>query len=290
MAALASALLALIAFTPHYRVVGHHGMATDGRYTVLWSGRPVEVGTLIDEQTGRRTRVRLPTDCRAGRRVAPVLGDSWMLADCRRGRVDLYSPADGGWQAVTVATACRNFGSSAGGCIPVAVGTDWIEYDKQSYRLGDQFMFQNIATGAVSGDPTGTTTLPDLDSPVLAQRVCAPLRVPRHGKLTFDGPFAVASGATGTFIERCGSRLRLPVPFFNVATAPGSIVWLPSPTSAVRGVFLPSLRRFTVAPPPGHAYVVDVELSVRRLYVTVAAGGGGADVWSAPAPRLRRSR
>jgi hypothetical protein len=138
----------------------------------------------------------LPADCRGGGRVAPVLGNSWLLADCGHGRVDLYSPAGGSWQAVTVVAACRNFKSSAGGCIPLAVGSDWIEFDKQSYRRGDRFIFQNINTGVVERDPTNATTLPDLDSPVLAQRVCTPLRVPRHGRLSFDGRFPVAEGAT----------------------------------------------------------------------------------------------
>jgi hypothetical protein len=295
MAALASAVLLALAgtaasFAPHYRLVGHHGIATDGRYTVLWSGGPGEVGTFVDEQTGRRWRVRLPAGCRKGGPVSPILGDSWLLADCGRGRVDLYSPAGRQWQAVTVAPACRNYKSKAGGCIPIAVGTDWIEYDKQSIRLGDRFIFQNITTGAVRGDPSNARTLADLDSPSLAQRVCAPLRVPRHGQLTFDGRFAVAQGATGTFIEKCGTHLRIPVPTEDVAAAPGSIVWLPSATGNPGGIFLPSLKRFTIARPPGHSFIVDVEVSVRHVYVTVATGNGGADVWSAPAPASKRSR
>ncbi len=289
MAALASVLLlALTGFAPHYRIVGHHGMATDGLYTVLWGRRAGEVGTFVDERTGRHVRVLLPPGCRSGGRISPILGNTWLLADCSRGRVDLYSPAGHRWRRVTVAAACRNYRSSAGGCIPLAVGTDWIEYDKQSVRLGDRFIFQNIASGAVVGDPTNATTLPDLDSPVLAQPVCAPLRVPPHGKLTFDGRYAVAEGSSGTFIEKCGTHLRVAVPSDNVATAPGSLVWLTTPTRPMRGVFLPSLRRFTIAPPPGHSYLVDVELSVRHIYVTVATGGGGADVWSAPAPAPKR--
>jgi hypothetical protein len=301
MAALASALLLALtgaatshlprlAFAPRYRIVGHHGMATDGRYTVLWSLRRGEVGTFIDEQTGRRRRVTLPAGCRSGGRISPILGDTWLLADCGPGRVDLYSPAGDQWHAVTVAPACRNFRSPAGGCIPLAIGTDWIEYDKESYRLGDRFIFQNIATGAVLGDPTSATTLADLDSPVLAQRVCAPLRVPRHGTLTFDGRFAIAEGATGTFIEKCASHLRIPVSSDYVAAAPRSLVWLTSPTQPVSGVFLPTLRRFTVAPPPGHHYLVDAEVSVRHIYVTVAGTGATVDVWSARAPASTSTR
>ncbi|HJS95100.1 MAG TPA: hypothetical protein VJ741_12620 [Solirubrobacteraceae bacterium] len=289
MAALASALmLALhgLAFAPHYRLVGHHGMVTNGRYTVLWSGRRIEVGTLIDEQTGRRIRVILPGGCRSGGTFSPVLGSSWLLAECGHRRVDLYSLSSDEWRGMTLPGTCRNEESRAGGCVPLAVGTDWIEYDKErSARLGDRFIFQKLDTGALRGNPTGPRTLPDLDSPVLAQPVCAPLRVPRHGTLTFDGRYAVAAGATGTFIERCGSRLHLPVPFLTVATGPGAIVWLPSPTSAVSGVFLPSLRRFKIAPPPGDAYAVDVEVSLRHIYITMAPRASGIDVWSAPAPR-----
>ncbi|MGN6870147.1 MAG: hypothetical protein ACTHMY_17295 [Solirubrobacteraceae bacterium] len=241
MATIAAALLlALTSFSPHYRLVGHHGVATDGRYTVLWSVR----------------------------------------------RGELYLPASDEWRAITVAAACRRV------CVPLAVGTDWIEYDKRSRRRGDRFIFQNIATGALLGDPTNATTVADLDSPVLAQPVCPPLRVPRHGTLTLNGRFAVAAGATGTFIEKCGTHLRVPVSSENVAAAPGSFVWLTSATRPMSGVLLPSLKRFTVAAPTVHVYLVDVELSSRHIYVTVSTGGGGADVWSAPAPgpAIRRSR
>jgi hypothetical protein len=58
----------------------------------------------------------------------------------------------------------------------------------------------------------------------------------------------------------------------------------------VSGVFLPSLRRFTIAPPPGHSYLVDVELSARHIYVTATGSGATVDVWSAPAPAAKRSR
>src|SRR5581483_5303078 len=283
MATLASALLLALtgaagSFAPRYRLVGHHGMVTDGRYAVLWSGRRVEVGTLIDEQTGRRIRVTLPGGCRSGGQFSPVLGDSWLLAECGHRRVDLYSLSSDEWRPMTLPRTCRSEESRVGGCVPLAVGTDWIEYDKEhSIRLGDRFIFQSLDTGVVRRDPTGPRTLPDLDSPVLAQPVCAPLRVPRHVTLIFDGRFAVASGATGTFIEKCGTRLRLPVPSLDASAAPEAIVWLTSPTHDPGGVFLPSLRRFSIARPPGHSYLVDVELSIRHIYVTVTGSGATVD-------------
>src|SRR5690349_1456116 len=105
MAALASAVLLALTGTaasgrhlaPHYRLVGHHAMVTNGLYTLLWSGRPVELGTLIDEQTGRRVRVVLPKGCRSGGHFSPVLGDSWLMADCGHRRVDLYSLSGDAW-------------------------------------------------------------------------------------------------------------------------------------------------------------------------------------------------
>lgn len=270
-------------FHPHYRVVGHDGEATDGAYTILWSKGPGELGTLIDERTGRHTRLILPAGCADGPSM-PVLGDSWLLVDCAADHVDLYSPAAGAWRAVAVATACRNFTSSAGGCIPTAVGTDWIEFDEQSYRLGDRFVFQNIVSGALRKDPANRGTVANLDSPGLAERVCAPLSVPREGTLTFDRSFAVADGPSGTFLERCGTRLHLGLDSPDIDIAPGAIVWLASPRRPVSGVLLPSLRRFTVALPPGHYDVIAVDLSLRRIYIDAMARSGAYNVWSAPTP------
>jgi hypothetical protein len=272
---------------PHYRIVAHDGQATDGPYTVLWTKRRGELGTMINEQTGRRAQVILPAGC-ANAPSMPVLGGSWLLADCSRGRVDLFSPAAGQWRAVTVAPACRNFRSTAGGCVPIDVGTDWIEYDKQSDRLGDRFIFQNIASGAVRRDPRNQRTVANLDSAALARHVCAPLRVPRHGTLTFDGHFAVADGPLGTFLECCGTPLHRRLPSNDIALAPGALIAIGKPTDALSGIFLPSLRRFSIVPPPGRPDMIGVDLSLRHIYVDALARSGTYNVWSAPAPRRSR--
>jgi hypothetical protein len=270
-------------FHPRYRVVGHDGQATDGLYTILWSRQAGVIGTIVDERTGARTLLTLPAGCANGP-SQPTLGDSWLLVDCARGQVDLYSPAAAQWRSVAVAPACANFRSSAGGCIPIHVGTDWIEYDQQSNRFGDRFVFQNIASGALRKDPSNRRTIVNLDSPTLAEPVCGPLRVPREGTLEFAGRFAVADGPSGTFLERCGTRLHLSLPPDFIALTPHAIVTIGRPTRALGGILLPSLRRFTVALPPGRPDVIAVDLSRTRIYVDAMARSGAYNVWSAPTP------
>ncbi len=268
-------------FDPRWRVISHGGVSTNGRYTLVAATRPKAAGTLIDEDTGRRTVVLLPRGCGRPIDSTPMLGDSWLLADCARGRLGLYSLAGHRWRSVAIALSCRHF---RGSCQPYAVGTDWIEYDEFNVHSGDRFAFQSIATGALRRIPTDAKTLPDLDSPALARRICNPLRVPSEGTVVFDGRFAIVTAPEGTFLERCGTRLHLVLSAWpEVATAPGVILGLPSPMRALRGIFLPSLRSFTVAPPRG-ADMADLELSARHMYIVGQARNGTTDVWSAAAP------
>lgn len=272
-------------FAPRWRVVSHGGVASDGSYTVLWSSRPGVVGTLIDERSGRRIRVLLRRGCRTPVGSILFLGDSWLLAGCSNTRLDLYSLVGRRWRSVRIASSCQRFNDPAGNCTPSAVGTDWIKYDQESYHVGDRFVFQNIASGAVRRDPTNAKTLPDLDSPVLARRICDPLRVPPRGTLALDGRFAVANGPSGIFLEQCGTKLhRLLSAVVDTANAPGSIMWLSGPNGRPHGIFLPSLQRFTVAPPPGAADLVDVELGIRHMYIVGLSRNDTNDVWSAAAP------
>jgi hypothetical protein len=276
-------------FDPRWLVISHNGEATDGPYTLLTSTSPREAGTVIDERTGRRIRVLLPPDCRTPVESNMFLGDSWLLADCSHTRLALYSLAGRHWRSVTIASSCQHFNGGPGGsCLPLAVGTNWISYDEANYHLGDRFIFQNIATGAVRRDPGNARTLADLDSPVLARRICDPLRVPSYGTLAFDGRYAVATDPQGIFLEHCGTRLHLLLSYGPwVAMAPGAIVWLPAPNRALRGIFLPSLRRFSVAPPRGAADMVNVDLSDRHIYIIGTTRNNTNDVWSAAAPVLQ---
>jgi hypothetical protein len=68
--------------------------------------------------------------------------------------------------------------------------------------------------------------------------------------------------------------------------APDSIMWLPAPNRPLRGIFLPSLRRVTVAAPRAAAIMVGAVRSIRRVYVIGATRNNTNDVWSAVAPVL----
>ncbi len=136
------------------------------------------------------------------------------------------------------------------------MGTNWIKYDEAAVHLGDRWLFQNIVTGAVRNDPTNAHTLPDLDSPLLTESVCAPLRVPSapsQNTLELEGRFAVLSTTSGVFLEHCATHLHeLLTDAAPWATAaPWAIMWVPRPTRPLDGIFLPSRRRFTVSRPPG---------------------------------------
>ena len=275
---------------PHYRVVGHDGEATNGAQTILWHGGPTVVGTLIDERNGRRTPVRLPRYCRHPVGSQQQLGDSWLLADCARTRLGLYSLRRHRWRSIAIHGPCRRSDAPPGDCVPVAVGTHWIEYDQSSEHLGDRSFFQNITSGAIRDDPGTARTLADLDAPTLARRVCAPLRVPSDGTLQFEGRFALAIDSQGNAsLGACATRLHVPAgaAALGVAIGPDAVIYDTAPHRPISGISLPSLRRFAVALPADADDVIGVDLSVGHIYVEAQTRSGRYDVWSARASALR---
>jgi len=276
---------------PRWRIISHNGEETNGSYTLLY-GAPGVVGTLIDERTGRRVRLLLPRICSKANQSLSQLGDSWLLEKCSHSRLDLYSLARRAWRPVRIASSCRHYNGGPGsGCTPFAVGTDWIEYDVSSDGLGDRFLFQNIASGTVRRDPTTARTIPDLNSPTLARRVCKPLRVPptkTQARLTVDGRFAVIASPADSFLERCGTGLHLSLTggLGRVAVSPAAIVWPTGPRGRLRGISLPSLARFTVALPPAAFDIIWVDLTARHIYLDAMTRQNVYDVWSAPSPAL----
>ncbi len=138
---------------PKFRRAGSAAdVMTDGRYVFIARTAPSVSGTLIDQQTGRRTVVSRPG-------CAPVaLGGPWLLFTCGNGQpptVELYGLATGQWQPVTLAPFLQKYCGSSGGeidCYPIAVGAAWIEFsyvacgsDPQKCSYRD--VFQNLQTG-----------------------------------------------------------------------------------------------------------------------------------------------
>jgi hypothetical protein len=162
------------------------------------------------------------------------------------------------------------------------------------------YTFENIRTGTLRTIPYrgGGRTIPDLNTPTLARRLCSPLRLPRGpGSMTFYGKFALVEsqgtdGRTGNYLERCGGRLHeqldgsnLGTPEATLAANSRAIVWYEPFVPELHGVFLPNLRHFAIPLPDkidlGATGVQSaIALSSTRLYVL----DGEGQLWSAPAP------
>jgi hypothetical protein len=300
-------------------------IVTSTRYAFIANALgPRSRGTLIDEATGRRTRVERPGCSYSG---GPVTGSPWLVFNCASTQdgsapaPELYSIATGVWQGVmpspSIADPC---GPSAplDACgewsAPAAAGRDWIEYSVYSNNPHDfpPSEFQNLATGNVRRDPTGGNTILDLNAPSLSQTLCSPLRVPRYydsdtgfgpGTVVPDGKFAISLGTNQAGIpmlrlERCGTRLhRLLTTGLYSGIDPEwaanrtTVVWGRT-RNELAGVFLPSLRQFTIKLPaaairPGcqasdfQTCISEIALTARHLYL-IDAGHGR--VWTSPSP------
>ena len=249
---------------------------------------------VIDESTGKRVLFSRP-NCNTW---GPPLEPPWLLLACPGGAA-LFGLASGAWHNVALDAEVR-------ADIPLEVGADWLELGRPCQLHPNCTVavgFQNLLTKEVVSvnDPRlrdwrrGGTTAIDLDSPSLTRPLCAPLRVPLNhdvehgrlpGELTFYGDYAIAEstagdGTTRRFLERCGTHLHMQV-------APGTDEWAASARAIVwssyvgsgdlRGVMLPSLRRFEIQVPPAIGDGGWLALSARRLYVL------GNGLWAAPAP------
>jgi hypothetical protein len=278
--------------------------SSDGRYVVVSSRSRT---SLIDGRTGGRMPLTPPAMCGYGY----IVGGGRVLTSCvgyGNPPYQLYSIATGAWSAVR----------SSGG-MPVALGRDWIEYygptdPECSEHCTYQHSFGDIATDNLRTLPRwapGARTIPDLSSPALTAKLCSPLRVPQGfpteatrpalapQPLSFAGRFVsglewyVHGGLyqLRLLLERCGSRLHR-VLARNLTSSPASqfamnrdaVVWLDYRGGPIHGLFLPSLRKFTIAVPPA-AGLTDfgrsIYLASRELYLM----DGSGQVIAAPAPR-----
>lgn len=312
---------------PRFHLVrGVSDVFTNGRYVYQASSASSGVlqgaGTVIDEQTGKRTFVSRPGCAVGGVRgqfsttLTLAAGDPWLLFVCDQNApvepIELYSFATRQWRSVTpppYSDPCPPGNVCAPS--PIAVGADWIEYDVicGMEHCTDTYAFQNIATGQVQGPPmdwrAGGRTVPDLNSPTLARQLCSPLRVPRGnpgednisvpGHLSFAGPFAIAVDWSGIqsvqpYLERCGSRLHKPIDQndYPLVANPRLVLWERSGGVSRRldGLFLPSLRRLTLVLPSAPADPFRLVLSSRTLYEFESSG----KLLATASPTLPRSR
>jgi hypothetical protein len=292
---------------------------SNDRYAFLDRGSG---GILIDERTGRRTLISRP-GCNA-----VAIGGPWLLFSCSNDngqtvKFELYALSGAGSRPFTLnPDIVKKWCGTDTSCHldPIGVGTNWVKLLQNCAKCGFSYVLQNIGTATEARDPTGRTTVADLNSPTLVRKVCSPLSVPHAdvgvedpdlsgwGSLTFYGPFALAAGYQGIYLERCGSRMRAKLlqgppmlyaypylcqrPVCPPAANSDAVVWQ-SGYRRLSGVLLPSLRRFVVpvpaavdtsnpgGPPWDDTYAIT--LCSRTLYLLVQGR-----LWTAARPALPR--
>lgn len=245
-----------------------------------WPTRPKTV--LIDKRTGKQ-RVLTRSPC-AG---SITIGGPWLMCTVSPVSAWLYNLRRGGW--TNVHTPC--LGEL---CDQAAVGTYWIKTFGVSHGLPGvpirpSVGLVNIRTGSVIGDPAipGGSTSDDLNSASGQQGLCPPLRYPPDvvvGSVTFYGRFALIANGGIPQLQACKSQLnlRLGAPW---AASTNAVVWSTPPVQAGRylmqGVFLPSLRHFTIRLPRDLAGGISaIAVSGRSLYVDSNTG----HLWTAQLP------
>lgn len=216
---------------------------------------------LIDDQTGKQTTV--PDPCSD----PGTLGFPWVGFYCGPSfgtSFRLYNLQTHKWRRVACDAVCRRYTYSQS--IRV-IGAKWfVEVDPHEpcgdgvhYSCGPTtYSFYNIDTGRRRSPPTGAGTIIDLNSSSLKRRVCQPLQVPPGQDsafpppLTFFGSFAEVEDPSGIYLEKCGSRLRLPLvttPYAGLLLGSTDAVGFCTFGGGLNGYFLPSLRSFKAALP-----------------------------------------
>jgi len=287
-------------------------VVANGRYVAFRHGSvyPPDRLTLIDEQTGIRRLLSGP-DCASP--VPMTFGGPWLMVTCPgvaglAATYQLYNLSDGSWAPFQISSQCR------GSCGPVAVGRYWVkvvsdEGSPAGYPFYD-YHLQNIATGQFEPDPAspGGTVFDDLSAPSGSVPLCPPLHYPSIfpregpflGQLTFYGQFAVTFGQAlegnpaypGTetsSLRRCGSKLNLVIGtdgYRPVASSRAVVTTRDDIT--FHGLFLPSLRRFTIRTALRGGVSL---LAVTDRTIYVGKFYGPAQLWAATLPSAHhRSR
>lgn len=276
---------------------------TTSRYALVRSGtgRPL----LIDEQSGTRRSITLPTGC-----VPQTISNTQAMLACPGHQWLLYDLVSGQTTPFTInpTLSCAVLDEPGTDCASViGLGSDWATILRPIGDTHDQdvFDYQNLRTGQVVAQGVDTSLQVNLDAATLTAPVCSPLRVPLFndgeavaiGSLTPVGhgfQLAVAGGRPN--LLRCGSSLRVPLRGTNATSASqGAVDQFRSPPSnghgivwgaggnrkpgLIRGILIPSLRQFTIKPPANARRISEIGLTGKHIYLS-----SGSKVWSAPTP------
>ncbi len=294
MSALAAAPGALVAhLTWQPAASGVQAVAAAGDDVLLENvGAVPSAGTLIDTRTGRRRSIPAPAGCVFDYGPEP-LSTRWLLRTCgteAHPDIRLLSLATGRWRDLGTpagvrreVTACAaDFGCALGA---TSVGADWIGWtfecaNEHCLRSDFPSGFTSIATGRWRPPGTGPRVIDDLDAPALTVPVCAPLTVPAGSSLIAEGRFVAlsAAGDGPSYLERCGSRRRIPI-----GTGPvtgNAAVVVAAGAGRLNGVLLPSLRRVVIPLPRSIAATATTfVISGRTLFAD-----DDSLLWEAPLP------
>ena len=274
----------------------------DGRVFIF--DRSTDTGVLVNGSTGSRITVASP-----GCFLVDAIGGFSIAFSCGSGEgvsYELFDMNTGQLRPLTIPSA------TAGGCDPYTsacasldgVGSYWAEFVggcPMEHCGPPDVVFENLFTGATAADPVSRSVVPDLDSRTLARRLCKPVTVPAatspysplgFGSVASDGRFQIATGDGGSYLEKCGVKLHRFLTFSPTASSPHAIVWESKP-GLVTGVFLPSLKRFTIAVPekvdPSASSSQFVQqdpytLALSRHSLYVGVGLGATTTWTMRIP------
>jgi hypothetical protein len=201
-----------------------------------------------------------------------------------------------------------------------AAGRYWLQFQQVTCPNGDYHsctatnVFQNIQTGEDRQDPSGPSTVVDLDAPNLTCTLCGPLSAAGVGSLIFYGRFALSTVTDNrlddlTYLERCGTRLHRLVGSGTlsgaglIAADAHEVVWVAHPGSVLTGLTLPGLQRFMIRLPGRligssctstddyYDCVRGIALTNERLYIVTSSYP--SQVWAAspvPLPAKRQDK
>jgi hypothetical protein len=258
-----------------------NSLLTDGRYVFLQTvlGGTFNGGVLIDDATGQQTAS--PAGC-----LGPVLGGPWLLFTAAVGAGPTEAPNCIGTLYPVTGGATQSINTGLG-AQPVAIGTNWVELDTNcdDVHVCPSWSFQNLQTGATEPDPTNSSSIPDLNAPALAHRICSPLRVPADSGaaptalLRQAGKFVLAATPKDQFLRKCGTHLnqRLGAGTDPVALTSKVVLWQEGQRT-LDGLLLPSLQPLRIRLPMATSF--EVAVGPRTLYAV-----GDDQLWTAPVPR-----